>query len=133
MELHNNTMKRIMYGFEDELGKHGGDETEFICLYGYDRQMPAPEGHEFKPKCFWIQRDVFAKWVNEVLLDSPLLSNDYAKAFKLINKKRVDMKLLHWAYPSVEAYNVKIREESWRRDELTEEEFKFIGKMAGAM
>ena len=61
--------------------------------------------------------------------------NEYKTAFDLINKKRVDIKLLHWAYPSCEAYNVKVREDKkngWPREELTEEEFKFIGRLAGA-
>ncbi len=61
-------------------------------------------------------------------------SNEYKIAFDLINKKRVDIKLLHWAYPSCKAYNVAVREkkETWRREELTEEEFEFIGRLAGA-
>lgn len=61
-------------------------------------------------------------------------NNEYKVAFDLINKKRVDIKLLHWAYPSCEAYNVAVREkkETWPREELTEEEFEFIGRLAGA-
>ena len=59
---------------------------------------------------------------------------DKARAFDIINEKRVDIKLLHWAYPSVEAYNVKVREQKdyWPRKELTPEEFEFIGKLGGA-
>lgn len=55
-------------------------------------------------------------------------------AFKLINEKRVDIKVLHWAYPSCEAYNVWVREhmDSFPRAELTQEEFEFIGRKAGA-
>ena len=55
-------------------------------------------------------------------------------AFDLINTKNVDIKLLKWAYPSVEAYNVKVREQKdyWRRDELTKEEFDFLGRIVGA-
>ena len=61
-------------------------------------------------------------------------NNEYKIAFDLINKKRVDIKLLHWAYPSCKAYNVAVREkkETWPREELTEEEFEFIGRLAGA-
>lgn len=61
-------------------------------------------------------------------------SNEYKLAFDLINKKRVDIKLLHWAYPSCKAYNDAVREkkEYWPREELTEEEFEFIGRLAGA-
>ena len=61
-------------------------------------------------------------------------NNEYKVAFDLINKKRVDIKLVHWAYPSCKAYNVAVREkkETWRREELTEEEFEFIGRLAGA-
>lgn len=61
-------------------------------------------------------------------------NNEYKVAFDLINKKRVDIKLLHWAYPSCKAYNVAVREkkETWWREELTEEEFEFIGRLAGA-
>lgn len=56
------------------------------------------------------------------------------KAFDLINEKDIDVKLLKWAYPSVEAYNVKVRTEKdyWWRKELTQEEFEFIGRMVGA-
>jgi len=59
---------------------------------------------------------------------------DKAKAFNLINEKDVDIKLLKWAYPSVEAYNVKVRTEKdyWWRKELTKEEFEFIGRLVGA-
>jgi len=55
-------------------------------------------------------------------------------AFDLINTKNVDIKLLKWAYPSVEAYNVKVREQKdyWRREELAKEEFDFLGRMVGA-
>lgn len=61
-------------------------------------------------------------------------NNEYKVAFDLINKKRVDIKLVHWAYPNCKAYNVAVREkkETWRREELTEEEFEFIGRLAGA-
>lgn len=61
-------------------------------------------------------------------------SNEYKVAFDLINKKRVDIKLVHWAYPNCKAYNVAVREkkETWPREELTEEEFEFIGRLAGA-
>jgi len=57
-----------------------------------------------------------------------------AKAFDLIDIKNVDIKLLKWAYPSVEAYNVKVRVEKdyWWREELTKEEFEFLGRMVGA-
>jgi hypothetical protein len=53
---------------------------------------------------------------------------DKAKAFNLINNKNVDIKLLKWAYPSVEAYNVKVREQKdyWWREELTKEEFELL-------
>lgn len=59
---------------------------------------------------------------------------DKAKAFNLIDVKNVDIKLLKWAYPSVEAYNVKVREhkDSFPREELTKEEFEFLGRMVGA-
>ena len=59
---------------------------------------------------------------------------DKVKAFDLINEKDVDIKLLKWAYPSVEAYNVKVRTEKdyWWRKELTQEEFEFIGRLVGA-
>ena len=59
---------------------------------------------------------------------------DKAKAFDLIDTKNVDIKLLKWAYPSVEAYNVKVREhkDSFPREELTKEEFDFLGRMVGA-
>lgn len=55
-------------------------------------------------------------------------------AFDLINEKRVDIKMVHWAYPSVEAYNVWVREHknSFPRKELTKDEFEFIGRLAGA-
>ena len=57
-----------------------------------------------------------------------------AEAFDLINSKNVDIKLLKWAYPSVEAYNVKVRSEMhyWWREELTDVEFQFLGRMVGA-
>lgn len=63
-----------------------------------------------------------------------LNAQEKAKAFDLINKKDIDVKLLKWAYPSVEAYNVKVRTEKdyWWRKELTQEEFEFIGRMVGA-
>lgn len=59
---------------------------------------------------------------------------DKAKAFDLINTKNVDIKLLKWAYPSVEAYNVAVREQKdyWWREELTPEEFEFLGRLVGA-
>lgn len=59
---------------------------------------------------------------------------DKSKAFDLINEKDIDVKLLKWAYPSVEAYNTKVRMEKdyWWRKELTKEEFEFIGRMVGA-
>lgn len=62
------------------------------------------------------------------------IKNDKEIAFNLINTKNVDIKLLKWAYPSVEAYNVKVRSEKdyWWREELTQEEFEFIGRLAGA-
>ena len=55
-------------------------------------------------------------------------------AFDLIDTKNVDIKLLKWAYPSVEAYNTKVRVEKdyWWRDELSKEEFEFLGRMVGA-
>ena len=55
-------------------------------------------------------------------------------AFDLIDTKNVDIKLLKWAYPSVEAYNVKVRAEKdyWWREELTKEEFDFLGRMVNA-
>ena len=55
-------------------------------------------------------------------------------AFDLVNEKRVDIKMIHWAYPSVEAYNVWVREhkDSFPREELTKDEFEFIGRLAGA-
>lgn len=55
-------------------------------------------------------------------------------AFDLINEKRVDIKMVHWAYPSVKAYNVWVREHnnSFPREELTQAEFEFIGRLAGA-
>ena len=61
-------------------------------------------------------------------------NEDKAKVFDLINEKDVDIKLLKWAYPSVEAYNVKVRTEKdyWWRKELTKEEFEFIGRLVGA-
>lgn len=61
-------------------------------------------------------------------------NEDKTKAFDLINEKDVDVKLLKWAYPSVEAYNVKVRTEKdyWWRKELTQEEFEFIGRIVGA-
>lgn len=54
--------------------------------------------------------------------------------FDLIDAKNVDIKLLKWAYPSVEAYNVKVREQKnyWPREELTKEEFEFLGRLVGA-
>ena len=60
--------------------------------------------------------------------------NDKEIAFDLIDIKNVDIKLLKWAYPSVEAYNVKVRTEKdyWWREELTQEEFEFLGRMVGA-
>jgi len=60
--------------------------------------------------------------------------NDKEIAFDLINTKDVDIKLLKWAYPDVEAYNVKVRTEKdyWWREELTKEEFEFLGRMVGA-
>lgn len=63
-----------------------------------------------------------------------LNAQDKVKAFDLINEKDVDVKLLKWAYPSVEAYNVKVRTEKdyWWRKELTKEEFEFIGRLVGA-
>lgn len=63
-----------------------------------------------------------------------LNAQDKVKAFDLINEKDVDVKLLKWAYPSVEAYNVKVRTEKdyWWRKELTQEEFEFIGRLVGA-
>jgi len=63
-----------------------------------------------------------------------LKAQDKAKAFDLINEKDVDIKLLKWAYPSVEAYNTKVRVEKdyWWRKELTKEEFEFIGRLVGA-
>jgi len=63
-----------------------------------------------------------------------LKAQDKVKAFDLINEKDVDIKLLKWAYPSVEAYNVKVRTEKdyWWRKELTKEEFEFIGRLVGA-
>lgn len=59
---------------------------------------------------------------------------DKVKAFDLINEKDIDIKLLKWAYPSVDAYNQKVREQKdyWWRKELTKEEFEFIGRMVGA-
>lgn len=61
-------------------------------------------------------------------------NSDYKTAFELINEKRVDIKLLHWAYPSCEAYNVAVREkkDSWPREELTPDEFEFLGRLARA-
>lgn len=61
--------------------------------------------------------------------------NDKDAAFDLIAEKNVDVKLLRWAYPSLEAYNVKVRTEKeyWWREELTMEEFQFLGRMVGAM
>lgn len=61
--------------------------------------------------------------------------NDKDTAFDLINEKDVDIKLLKWAYPSLEAYNVKVRTEKeyWWREELTMEEFQFLGRMVGAI
>ena len=63
-----------------------------------------------------------------------LKAQDKVKAFDLINEKDVDIKLLKWAYPSVEAYNTKVRVEKdyWWRKELTKEEFEFIGRLVGA-
>lgn len=60
--------------------------------------------------------------------------SDKEIAFDLIDTKNVDIKLLKWAYPSVEAYNVKVRTEKdyWWREELTKEEFDFLGRMVGA-
>ena len=59
---------------------------------------------------------------------------DKVKAFDLINEKNIDIKLLKWAYPDLQAYNQKVRVEKdyWWRKELTQEEFEFIGKLAGA-
>ena len=59
---------------------------------------------------------------------------DKARAFDIINEKRVDIKMLHWAYPSLSAYNnwVKENNKSFWRIELTQEEFEFIGKLGGA-
>lgn len=62
------------------------------------------------------------------------IKSDKEIAFDLIDTKNVDIKLLKWAYPSVEAYNTKVRTEKdyWWRDELTKEEFEFLGRMVGA-
>ena len=59
---------------------------------------------------------------------------DKIRAFDLINEKNIDIKLLKWAYPDLQAYNQKVRVEKdyWWRKELTQEEFEFIGKLAGA-
>ena len=75
---------------------------------------------------------------NTIKIEQGLLKaqekSDKEIAFDLINTKNVDIKLLKWAYPSVEAYNVKVRTEKdyWWREELTNEEFEFLGRMVGA-
>ncbi len=78
-----------------------------------------------------VQRDVDT--IKQALIKSQK-KTDKEIAFDLIDTKNVDIKLLKWAYPNVEAYNVKVREQKdyWWREELTKEEFDFLGKMIGA-
>jgi len=57
-------------------------------------------------------------------------SADKKDAFELINKKDVDIKTVKWAYPSVEAYNTWAK--TYKREELTKEEFEFLGKLSNA-
>lgn len=62
------------------------------------------------------------------------IGENKAKAFDIINEKRVDMNILHWAYPSCKAYNVAIKElkNTLFSKELTPDEFEFLGRLAGA-
>lgn len=89
-----------------------------------------------KDKCkeFFIREDLkqFTN-IKQALLKAQEKS-DKDIAFDLIDTKNVDIKLLKWAYPSVEAYNTKVRVEKdyWWRDELSKEEFEFLGRMVGA-
>lgn len=72
---------------------------------------------------------------NQKAIKQTLTTNNYYKtAFELINEKRVDINLLHWAYPSCEAYNMAVREQkdSLFKKELTPEEFELLGRLAGA-
>ncbi|MBO7691934.1 MAG: hypothetical protein J6T10_04780 [Methanobrevibacter sp.] len=82
---------------------------------------------------FLNENQTFVASIKQALLKAQE-QEDKVKAFDLINEKDVDVKLLKWAYPSVEAYNVKVRTEKdyWWRKELTKEEFEFIGRMVGA-
>lgn len=111
-------------------------------LKEYDNAKPSEAMECLERVCEWTGYDeIYTKTdlendintIKQALLKAQEQENK-AKAFDLINEKRVDIKTLHWAYPNVEAYNVWVRENNktfWRK-ELTPEEFEFIGRLAGA-
>lgn len=107
-------------------------ETKIICKkYKCCLNCPLFPKEEF---CCLLNSSHFEENYLDQEVEIEVEKTDKEIAFDLIDTKNVDIKLLKWAYPSVEAYNVKVRTEKdyWWREELTKEEFDFLGRMVGA-
>ena len=102
------------------------DDLYSLLALAEDENEPNRFAHseEYNNLCYKIEDALIKAEIDE----------SKAKAFDIINEKRVDINLLHWAYPSCKAYNVAIKElkNTLFSKELTLEEFEFLGKLIGA-
>lgn len=61
------------------------------------------------------------------------MEKENKKLLKLILEKKVELKLVAWASPSVEAYNNNVNKDGWERPLLTEDEFREICEYANLL